>query len=703
MDIIKTINVKNSVSIIKYFDGKIGVIDKRNTFRIFDLKNYDLIGGFKIHLPENNPLENSVDISSHGNYLAIAIKGKNKTTIWDINNKKLLHTLGWHKGEVLSVSFDKDENYLLTGGMDGRAYLWSVNTGSMVSSLPHHPDYILSSGFSINSLWCATGSYDRLISIVNITSININYRKKFHRGAVTKILFLKHRMVSGDKTGELIIWDYTKGKIVSRLPSVADMVIDMAVDEKEEYLFVITKKKKVYLYSLKDFDILSDQFIKLNEFPSSIEYISETSSLLIGTLNGSIYIYDVFSDVKKLANFIEDKKYDDAYELIKRNPFLKRSEEYQKLENIWNKTIELAYKFMEQGSYEKAKQILKPFLAIPYKRTIIQNILNDFGEFEKFKQAVLKQKYPLAYSLANQYPSFKETAYYKKMENDFKKVFNKAKELIKIKGQEEKVRQILMPFRGVSQKTPLIQSLFNDKNLYNLLNTFFAKKQFDKFFELISRNPFLYESYEYEKAMKYAQKLEELIKEFLQKGEFKKVLTYSEILRHFPKYKEKADDFIKQAKVYMNFLSALSNNNYDLVEKLVIENPFLYDSEDYNKYKQNINKFFKKAEEFSKNADIKNILDSLKEVLNSKIYFHKILGLIKSAYLNQLLNALKEKNKEKIQRGINSYISYFGIDNEIKDIINIANKLKLNPKISTTEQTKLIDFNSLPDFIWDEV
>jgi len=257
------------------------------------------LGGFKISLPENNPLENSVAISPNGKYLAIAVKGKKKTTIWGIKEKKLLHTLGWHRGEVLCLEFDFDENYLLTGGMDGRAYLWSVEIGKMVSSLPPHPDYILSGGFSKNSLWVATGSYDKLISITNIASMDATFRKKSHRGAVTKIKFLKsQRMISGDKTGELIVWDYAKGKILSRLHNVADIVVDFDTDENEEFLFVITKEKNIYLYDLENYKLISEKFIKIGELPSSLAYVSENSTLWIGTLV-VVFIFLIFLRIIK--------------------------------------------------------------------------------------------------------------------------------------------------------------------------------------------------------------------------------------------------------------------------------------------------------------------------------------------------------------------------------------------------------------------
>ncbi|GAB6045142.1 hypothetical protein JCM11957_07400 [Caminibacter profundus] len=701
MDVKKILNIKNPVSLVRYVDGKVGIIDKLNTFRIYDANDFKLLGGFKVSLPENNPLENSIAISPKGTYLAIPIKGKNKTTIWKIKEKKLLHTLGWHKGEVLCVNFDFDENYLLTGGMDGRAYLWSVELGKMVTSLPPHPDYVISGAFSKNSLWTATGSYDKMLNVTNISSMNISFRKKSHRGAITQIKFLKHqRMVSGDKTGELIVWDYTKGKVISRLQSVADMVIDFDFDENEEFMFVITKDKNVYLYDLKNYELISEKFIKINELPSSISYVAENSTLWIGTLGGSVYIFDIYEDNKKLSDAILKKDYAKAYEIVKQNPFLIRTEEYQNLEKTWEKTITAAYKLMEQAQYDKARQLLTPFLAVPQKRTIIQNILNDFSEFEKFKTAVIKGKYPLAYSLATKYPSFRDTAYYKKIESDWKKVFNKAKELIRIKGKEDRVRQLLAPFRGVSQKTPLIQSLFNDKQLFSLFRSFLMKRKFEEFFRLVEKYPFLYETPEYEQALKFGERLKDAAIKSLKNGKFKESMEYAEMLKKFPKYKEEAEDFIKKSNIYSSFLNALANKEYDLVEKMVSENAFLEDSDDYLMFKRMTTDKFKQAEKEALSGNIDKVSTILNDLLHSSIYKHRAEQIIKSAYLNQLLNAVKDK--EKIQKGVNNYISYFGYDNEIEDIIKKAKFYKTEPIIKSLEKSRLIDFDNLPKFIWEE-
>ncbi len=703
MNVKKILNVKHPVSLVRYAGESVGVIDEKNTFRKYSIIDFKLLGGFKINLPPNKPLENSVAISPSGNYLAVAVTGKRKTTVWDINKKKLLHTLGWHKGDVLSISFDYEDSYMLTGGADGRAYLWSVSLGKMVATLPPHPDYILSSAFSRNNLWVATGSYDRMISITNISSLNISYRKKSHRGAVTQLKFLSSaKMISGDKTGELIVWDYVKGNIIKRLQGVADQVIDFTFDENEEYMFVITNEKKVYLYDLRNYELISDEFIKLNELPSSIDYVPENNTLWIGTLGGSVYIFDIYEDQVKLSEAILKKDFGLAYELVKTNPFLKRTELYKKLENDWERTLETAYRLMEKGEYEKAKQLLNPYLNIPSKRVFIQNLLRDFAEFEKFKTAVIKRKYPLAYSLANQYPSFKDTIYYKKMEEDWTKVFNKAKELIKIRGKEDVVKQLLAPFRGVSQKTPFIQALFNDKHLYDVVKSLLIKRKFGDFFKFLEKYPFLYGTSEYKQAMEYAKRLYEGAEEALKKGDYKKAFLYAQMLIEFPEYKDKAKEIIEKVNVTSNFLRIMASKNYDMIEKFVNSHPFLEESEDYQKLKEEIQRKFALAEKEALEGNVKNISTVLGDLINSEIYKNKIIQIIRSAYLNQLLNALKSKEFDKVKKGVKNYIAYFGTDNEIEDIIKIGKKLGVEFDINSFEPSKILSLHSLPHLIWEE-
>jgi len=706
---IQTLNIKHPISQVRYIPEKaiIGVIDEKNTFRMYDIENHSFKGGFKINLPPNRPLENSVAISPNGKYLAIAVSGKKKTTVWEVSTKKLLYTLGWHKGEVLACDFDNNDEYLLTGGMDGRAYLWSMNLGKMVASLPHHADYVQAVAFSKNNVWAATGSFDKLISITNISSLNISFRKKAHRAAVTQIKFLKNRMISGDKSGEIIVWNYLKGEVIKRLPNVADMVIDFDWDENEEYLFVITKDRNVYLYDIKNYEMVTERFLRISELPSSITYVPETGQLWIGSLKGSIYIFDLFENEKKLQEYLLKRDFSKAYELTIQNPFLKRSKYYAELEHTWDKMFNQAQKLLEKGEQARAKEILSLFLDVPSKRGIIQNILNDFSEFEKFKAAVLNRKYPLAYSLAATHPSFKDTVYYKKMEEEWKKLFHKAREMIKMNARDDMIREVLKPFRGVSEKTAIIQALFNDKQLYDLFKSKLQQKQFADFFALLNRYPFLYDTPEYEAAINYGEKLKEIANSELINGNYKKAMLLANTLEEFPSLKEEAKSIAQKAKVYSTFLSYLSQRDVDSIEKMVSDYPFLEESEDYLEYKKEVKERFKKAEEAATKGDAKTLKAILAPYFDSQIYKNRIKQLLKSAYLHELMPYIakfaKTKNKalgEKIAKGIKNYIELFGVDNEIEDMINMMKQLKVKIPYDESSEPKNLSIEEFPDSIF---
>ncbi len=716
MQPIKIINLKAAVSKIRYIgEGRICVVDEDNTVRIYDLKEFKLVGGFRIKLPKNNVFSNETSISKNGNLVAIAVRGKHKVTVWDVNKKQLLYTLGWHKGDILSVDFDSEEKYLLSGGEDGRAYMWSMKTGKMVSSLPPHADYVTSVAFSKNSLWAATGSYDKSVCITNISSMGVSYKKRIHKGAVTCLNFLsKQKLISGDKSGEIALWNYAKGTVENRFIGMTDMIVSVVFDVNEKYMFVAAKgNKKIALYSLENNELITDSFIKVLEIPSELEYIAEFNYLVIGTVDGNIYVYDLYADEKKLISFVSSNDLSAAYELVIRNPFLKSTKTYELMEKKWEEILSKSQQLLERGEINAAKQILSPYLKVALKRNFIQSLINDFNEFEKFKNAVINKRYPLAYSIVAKYPFLKNTVYYKKMEDIWKQAFNKAKTLIMKKGSDEEVKELLKPFRGVTQKTPFIQSLFNQKQLFHLLSQKLAKRDFTEFFMLVNRYPFLSESEEYQKAVSYGENLLKKAYELLKKGEYKKVLHIAEMLKSFPNYKEEVKELEKQAKTLIEFHRLLAEKDLGKIEKFVYEHPFLEDNEDYKKLQKEWSEALEKAEKFASKGDISSIFETVKPYINIRVKAAKIGQILRSAYLNQILSllakVLKGEKKETIQtylqKAVDNYIKLFGYDSEIEDLVQKANKLGMKIKIFHTNESNVLNWVSykLPSKIWDDL
>ena len=704
MQPIKIFTIKRAISKIKHIgEDKIVVVDESNSVRIFNLTDLKLEGGFKINLPENRVFANSVDISKDGNYLALTIAKKNKVALWNIPQKKLLYTLGWHKGEIESVAFD-NERYVATGGTDGRTHLWSLETGKMVGNLAPHSDYVTSIAFSQNSSWCATGSYDKSISITNVSSMQFIHKMRIHSAVVLQLKFLKNfKLISGDKDGNIVISDYSKGRVIKRVPKLTDMVVDIAVDGNEKYMFAATKNTNLFLYDLEEYDLVTSTYIKTSSTITSLEFIPNLMYLIIGTIDGILYIYDILSDEKILDAHIAKKDYEKAYELVQENPLLKNSISYNHLEEIWQNTINKAQILLEKGKKEQAEQLLKPFLGISSKRMFIQSLFKDFAEFEKFKTLVVKKKYPLAYSLANQYPTFKQTAYYKHMEKEFKKAFTMARQLIFDRTKEDYVRKILAPFRGVSEKTPLIQSLYNEKEMYKVLKQKLAKKDFKGFFELVNRNPFLSDLDEYEKAIEFGEKLLNAAENELNHGNYNKVLQYTHILEDFPMYKENAKHLTEKANVLANFMQLIANKEYDKVYEYTKQYHFLEEIDLFRDLEEAWRKKIKEAEQYSAKGDVAHILDSLKHYMKIKEKLPKIGELIKAAYLYQIVSKFKKVNDILLEKAFKNYIKIFGIDFEISDLIDLAKKQKRNINLDNLEEGNRLYWykNELPNNIFE--
>jgi len=678
MQPLKIFNIKRAISKVTYAgDGKLVLIDEENTVRIFNLNELKLDGGFKIKLPKNRTFANSVDISKDGNHIILTIPKKNKAILWSTKTKKLKATLGWHKGEIESVAFDYQNNYVATGGTDGRAYIWSIKTGKMVGALAPHADYVTAIDFSKSGYWCATGSYDKSISITNISSMKFAYKLRVHSSMVTKISFLNNfSMMSGDKEGNLVLSDYSKGKVIKRLPKLPDIALDFTFNTDETFMFATTKNKNIFLYDMEKYDLITDKFINVNSTITSITFVPDMMYLVIGTIDGILYIYDILSDEKELEKHINLHHYSEAYELINKNPLLKASVMYSKLEDIWDKTINKAQLLLEKGQKEFAEQLLKPFISIPSKRMFIQSLLKDFIEFDKFKLLVTKKKYPLAYSLAHQHPLFKETKYYKHMEHEWKKTFNVARQLIFDKSKEDYVKKSLMPFRGVPEKTPLIQALFNEKEIYQLLKQKLTKKDFQGFFELVNRFPFLTDLDEYNQALEFGEKLLKAAKSSINNGSYSKVLQYVNVLQNFPMYQEEAKRLLNQANTLINFMKYIANKEYNKVYDYLKQESFLENTQDFKHIEDEWQKRVSMAEEYSAKGDVSNIREILKNYIQIKEKQPKIGELIKAAYLYQLLEQLKsnDSSSELIQKGFSNYIKIFGIDLEVGDLIELAKK-----------------------------
>lgn len=73
-----------------------------------------------------------------------------------------------HAGDVTSVAFSSDGQYILSGGKDNTVKLWDVSTGKEIRTFRGHSGWVCSLAFTPDGRYAVSGSSDKTIKIWNI-------------------------------------------------------------------------------------------------------------------------------------------------------------------------------------------------------------------------------------------------------------------------------------------------------------------------------------------------------------------------------------------------------------------------------------------------------------------------------------------------------------------------------------------------------
>ena len=562
-------NLQKRVSAFGVYDDFFVVVDEINRVLFFS-KNLIMQKGFKLKLSPNNPNEKSTKFSKYFKYLIIT--NKNVVNLFDLEKKKFVYKLE-NKYDILSVSIDRNNRYLAIGDIDGRVVLHNIAIKKEISEIIKHKDFISDLDFCDMANEIIAGSYDKAVLFINTSDFNKKERY-LHIKKVKKVEE-KEYVVSCDEISDTIKWDVLKFDSKDRVDFYRDFK-DFFIDKE---ILVMLTSKKIILYDLEKEVILNENFLEIN---SADKIAVFNNYLLISLENGFVYYYNLLENESELLDYILKEDFKKAYELIDKNPFLKRSKGYEKLEKLVELKIKEAKKIFEIDPI-KGVASLQKLLEVPFLREKIQEIINHYTNLVKFKKAILSGNYVLAYELANKYPLLKETKYYEILEKKWELSLEKALKLLK----ERKIiqaKEVLQPFRGVSSKLELIELVLKKYELIFLLKEKLAKRDFKGFFDLIKNHPELKKTKEYKKVIEYANRLYEKAKEYLKNEEFEKAKKIALTLSQIPPFEEKAEKILRRIEIILRFLSFISNKEYEKVFEYVRLYPFLKELKSYKEF-----------------------------------------------------------------------------------------------------------------------
>lgn len=672
MKISQQFDVKDAVHTMQLLDdGRLAVIDVSNAFRVFDLDEYKLLDGFKSKYEKNIPYINNMAISPDGAYLSFYNKERKEVSLFNSATRSFTHTISSHAGGVETVEFTRDSKYLVTGGMEGRLYMWSVSTGKKVDTLSHHADAISAVASNESGNWIATAGYDRVIKVFNRSFRKNHYKLISHQAPVTTVNFLSsQRLLSTDKEGTLLVWDVVKANVIARLPKFDSHITAVCMDKEENFLFVAGIGGTVGLYDLKEMKLLKIDFLKQLAGITQMSYCDKRALLIFGLSNGHIAIYELKKEEHAFLEWMQRKEFQACYIMVEENPMLRYSDVYRRLEELYAAAYSRAKELLRSQKTAEAKELLKHFTASSAKRLMIQRLFNDFALFHTFANAVEGKKYMMAYSLAAEYTTLKETKEYEMMEEEWRKILVIVRRIVNEKESEEKIKQLFRPFMGIPGKNLIINTLYTNRNIYILFRKYLKEKDYFNAFRLVGGHPFLQELEEYEKLLSIGEIFKESTKNTFNGGNYYDAVKLCTLLSSFPSHREYAESLRKKANIYAEAMQYFAEKQFGAVYNMVEEHPFLEEAKIAADIEKNFIAHYEKAENYAASGNVAAVKQVMEKFSKIKSKIPSICHLVKIAYWAQIEEAAREKASDQLlQEAFGRYQQIFGYESMLEDLL----------------------------------
>jgi WD domain, G-beta repeat len=670
MEIVKSKSLKKPIVSIKILDDdSLVVVDSETTVRYLDRNSFDMLNGFKVEITHKRYKTQVFDFSKNGECFATLTSDCRESRLYSAKTNKIITKVDRHHGEASCVGIDPLSRYMFSCGDDGKTFAMDVKSGSLVFTLPVHVDTVNDIAFSENGNWAATASYDRKISLFNLVTMTPRTKLKAHTAPVMHVRFFhKNKLLSIDKNSTAIVWNIADGKVIERLQGIHDDVINITMSADEKFLFLGTALGYVLLYDLHTYELLSGRYIKITSPIIAMEFDATRNHLILGTEDGFLISYDIYEGEETLKELLTKKEFESIQGAADSNPILAYTKIYELISNLWENTLEKAKIALQNGDKKRAVLLFKHFKNIPSKNRIMQQVIRDYADFGKFRMYAEQGKLALAYSLANKYPIYKDSKLYKALEVKWKKSFAEAQKYALQPKGTDKAKDILAPYRGISEKTKLIQELLTQGEVYRRFRVSIGQKDFKICFELIKQHPFLQEFPEYETLMNYADGLYIKSQELIKKGDTHGALRILHVLVDFPDFSEEVKVFMKEIDSRQNFFKAIEERDIVTAYNMMSETEDLQDTEDGMRLQEMWNKDLAIANKFAVEGDSPGVEKSLTKYMKTSSKYMAIGTIFGWCYMVQLENAVVNKRAQhEIENGIKNYMLNFGLQDQIEN------------------------------------
>lgn len=215
--------------------------------------------------------------------------------IWDVTQRRELHTIRGHRDNIFSVAFSPDGKWLATCSYDKLIKLWDVATGTELKTLKDHTDAVFAVAFSPDGKLLASASADRTVKIWDVTTGARLYTFSDALDAVNTIAFHPTgKLLAGAGADRIIrIWEIgaTEGRQVKSLIAHEDAINFLAYSPDGTMLATAGADKSLKLWDAAKLEERHSAE-RQSDWIFSLSFSPDGKRLAVGRYDGSIGFYD---------------------------------------------------------------------------------------------------------------------------------------------------------------------------------------------------------------------------------------------------------------------------------------------------------------------------------------------------------------------------------------------------------------------------
>jgi WD40 repeat protein len=239
-------------------------------------------------------------------------------------------------------------------------------------------------------------------------------------------------------------------------------------------------------------------------------------------------LFKDFSEFQKFDNAYRKKNYTLSYGIAEKSEILKTSPQYEKMEKIWEASLEQARDIVSSDKTtsfdEKLKVLFAPYRGISSKMKMIQSFMQSKDAVRLFSRKLADKRYKEAYELGEKYTIIQEFSGYKQLiaigERLKKQAFDEFENGDILKAKSYATQLSIFP-----EHQELAENLINHSNIVEKFKRYHQEAEYSKMLALCFEYTFLEESEIYKE---FSQKWLAALKEaeiYAYKGNIKGILS----------------------------------------------------------------------------------------------------------------------------------------------------------------------------------